>query len=56
MERLIRVSAPHYVAGMIVDPNDRILRAAPILGWSVGKSLFNVSKYLRSKGYQLEVL
>ena len=36
---LIRITAPHYVAGIIVSKNDIIINAAPILKWTIGKKM-----------------
>lgn len=35
-DQLIRVVAPHFVAGIIMGA-DRCVRAAPILRWTIGK-------------------
>lgn len=66
---LVRVVAPHFVAGFEVEyeleyredlggcvaMNERIVRAAPILRWTVGKPVSEVRAYLRSKGYDARV-
>ena len=51
-----RVNAPHFVAGIIVTPDDLIIQAAPILGWTVGKNFPYVRDYCRSRGWIIEPL
>lgn len=34
---LVRVVAPHFVAGLVLDDAGVCVYAAPILGWCVGK-------------------
>lgn len=53
---LFRVVAPHYVAGFEVSHQGMVLRAAPVLGWAVGKPYRRVERYLRNNGYQVENL
>lgn len=48
MDTLIRVEAPHFVAGLIVD-HGRVTDAAPILRWSVGKQWAWVASYIERK-------
>ena len=52
---LVRVVAPHYVAGYVVE-NGRVVKAAPILAWAVGKSYSDVGRYLENKGYERQNL
>lgn len=52
IETCIRISAPHFVAG-IVFYGDRPERAAPILNWMKTKGMTpkQVIEYCRKKGY-----
>jgi len=34
---LIRITAPHFCAGALVDPDGRVAEAAPIIRWAVGR-------------------
>lgn len=49
---MIHIDAPHFCAGAIVR-DGRILVAAPILGWTVGRSAVEVRAWARRKGYQI---
>lgn len=58
-EKLLRVEAPHYVAGAIWRRTENAwecVRAAPIIKWMVGKTPQQVASYLRTKGYKWEWL
>lgn len=62
MRVLIRISAPHFVAGLIVERMQlnqwRAVDAAPILYWMVKQSwtLAEVEPYLLRKGWTWEVI
>ncbi len=51
---LIRVVAPHFVAGLETDGIVR--RAAPILKYLIGKTDVEAATYIRSKGWRMENL
>jgi hypothetical protein len=51
---LVRIVAPHFVAGLETDGIVR--RAAPILRYLVGKTDEEAATYIRSKGWQIEVV
>lgn len=55
-ERLYRVVAPHFVAGLVVGADVVCVGAAPILRWAVGKPLGSLAVYFRRKGWALERL
>lgn len=59
-ERLLRVTAPHFVAGAVFARDEsggwRVRRTAPILGWMRGKSAGEIGAYLRRKGWRFEWL
>ena len=56
-EMMLRVEAPHYVAGVIFD-GVYAVHAAPILYWIVKqrKPLGWCINYFNSKGFRFEVL
>lgn len=57
--RLLRVTAPHFVAGAIWrrdGPAWRCVDAAPILRWMVGKGAGEVKDYIARKGWAWEWL
>jgi hypothetical protein len=45
---LYRVDAPHFCAGLEAD-NGKVIRAAPIIGWMVGRRLDHIADYCRKK-------
>lgn len=55
--KLLRVEAPHFVAGAIwKGPPWRCTEAAPILRWMVGKNADEVRDYLTRKGWRWQWL
>lgn len=57
-EWLLRIEAPHFVAGAIwrkVDGEWRCIDAAPIIRWMVGKDK-SIAAYLRKKGWMYQWL
>ena len=50
---LVRVVAPHFVAG-IVARDGVVIDAAPILSWSIGKTQNYLTKYFNKKGWTYE--
>jgi len=52
--RLIRVVAPHFVAGFETDGVVR--RAAPILKYLVGKTDDQARAYIKSKGWKASLV
>lgn len=53
---LVRVVAPHFVAGLIVGEDGRCCEAAPILRWAIGKTRADLSAYFRAKGWQAHII
>jgi len=52
---LVQVTTPHYCAGFVVE-GGVVVRSAPILAWTRGKSLRQVLFVLRKRGaHMLEV-
>lgn len=52
---LLRVVAPHFVAGAIWE-NNQCIAAAPILKWMIGKSPGYVRDYLKRKKWTYQWL
>lgn len=48
---LVRVVAPHFVAGLVVD-DEYVIHAAPILRYMVGWSVDRVRDYVAKKGWR----
>jgi len=53
--QLIRITAPHYCAGLEVE-NGWITNAAPILFWSIGRRWDRVRPYFERKRFKIEEL
>lgn len=51
MNKLISVTAPHFSAAVIVNESGIVIEAAPILGWTLGKTEGEVLNYWSRKGY-----
>ena len=51
---MVRVEAPHFVAGMVVV-NDKVIRTAPILHWAKGKTMQELRPYLQRKGWTVTI-
>lgn len=54
-ETLVRIDAPHFCAGIIIA-DDRCIKAAPILAWSIGRNAAYLRKYFADKGWKATVL
>lgn len=54
-EILVRITAPHFVAG-VVAVDGRVVRAAPILRYMSGWDGARLAEYARRKGWTWEVL
>ena len=53
---MLRIDAPHFVAGISFNEREIADRAAPILRWMIGKRLAWVQSYCASKGWIVEVM
>jgi hypothetical protein len=54
-EVLYRIKAKHFVAGLLVDSNtNKIIGAAPILSWTIGKQWPDIMDALYRANYQIE--
>lgn len=52
---LVRVISPYFVAGIVLQ-DDIVVRAAPILGWAIGKQRASVSAIFARKGWKASIL
>ena len=52
---LLQITAPCYCAGVVIE-DDVVIRAAPILRWSLGKSYQFLENYFQRKGFKVEVI
>ena len=53
---LYRITAPHYVSGIVVDSEGTVIRAAPIVEWANGKKLIYVRQYCIEQGYSITLV
>jgi hypothetical protein len=51
---LVRVTAPHFAAGLEISPDGLCARAAPILGWAQCRSIWSLVRYFERKGWSWE--
>jgi hypothetical protein len=42
---LIQITSGYFCAGLLVDGKGRVARAAPILGWTIGKDWMDMARY-----------
>jgi hypothetical protein len=49
----IRIVGPNFVAGLVIS-NDRVIRAAPILGYAIGWTTERISALARLRGWAVE--
>lgn len=54
--KLVYCYVPHFCCGVIVQEDNTIIDAAPILAWAVGKHFRQLRDWLRGKGGNYEVL
>lgn len=52
---LVRVTTPHYVAGLVIE-EDKVIEAAPILRWAIGHTTLFVRQRLGARCYQWELV
>lgn len=52
---LVRIVAPHFVAGIVMD-GDTCTEAAPIMRWAIGKRRGFLSGYFRNKGWKAAIV
>jgi hypothetical protein len=51
---LLRIEAPHFVAGLETGPGRLVTRPAPIVGYMRGWSVRRVISYCRRKRWRLQ--
>lgn len=51
---LVRVAAPHFVAGIVLDDAGVVIEAAPILAWERGKHYGELRAYFARKHWVAE--
>jgi len=54
-EMLIRIAAPHFVAGVVLDEQTRVIRTAPILHYMRDWSLPRIITYCIVKQWQCAI-
>lgn len=54
-EILVRVLAPHFVAGFVMV-DDRCTEAAPILRWAIGKGRDELRAYFIRRGWKASIV
>jgi hypothetical protein len=47
---LIRVTGPDFIAGLVLDEDDMVRVAAPVLKWSIGLSAHSLRTELEQRG------
>jgi hypothetical protein len=53
---LVRVEAPHFVAGIEVNERGMCMNAAPILKWCIGKKTDFLRDYFKGKGWKATIV
>lgn len=53
---MIRITAPHFCAGVVLGRAELVVRGAPILGYMIGWSRAHVIGYAARKGWKVEEL
>lgn len=51
---LLRITAPHFCAGIVLDDAGHVIRAAPILAWIRGRKIDAITAYAKRKGWLIE--
>ena len=54
-EKLIRITAPHFVAGLVIR-DAYATEAAPILRWAIGKHEDWLREWFKRKGWRASVV
>lgn len=53
---LVRVDAPHFVAGLEINEQGMCMVAAPILKWCIGKRTDFLRDYFKRKGWKATIV
>jgi len=48
---LYSIDAPHYNAAIFADKRGIVVKAAPILNWTLGQDIDKILDYFERKGY-----
>ena len=48
---LYSIDAPHFNAGLFADKHGIVVKAAPILSWTLGQNIDKILDYFKRKGY-----
>jgi hypothetical protein len=49
----IQIIGPNFVAGLVIS-NDRVIRAAPILGYTIGWPIERIVALAQRRGWSIE--
>jgi hypothetical protein len=49
------INAQHFYVALVIE-RERIVRAPPIIGWMNGKTVSEVRRYCKRKGWQIEMV
>lgn len=55
MQRLYRIQTDYYTAGVITK-SGRIIKAAPVLKWAIGKPITKLQRWAKKKGAKFEMV
>jgi|MudIll2142460700_1097286.scaffolds.fasta_scaffold00083_8 hypothetical protein len=55
LEKLHQIKAPHFTAGLVTREG-KVVDAAPILQWTLGKPEIGVLSYCRRKRWTMEMI
>jgi hypothetical protein len=53
---LVRIEAKHFTAGIIMTPDDRVYKAAPILYYMSNWTLDQIEDYCKKKNWKMEII
>jgi hypothetical protein len=53
---LYQVTSSYYCAGIITTNSGFVIKAAPILKWTIGKSIKYLQQYFTTKGFTIQAL
>lgn len=54
MERTVLVVAPHFAAGLVIsNETNKVIDAAPIIRWAIGRHVKDLNPYFNKKGWSV---
>jgi hypothetical protein len=53
---LLRIRGPNFVAGLVLDEDDMVRVANPLLRWSIGLSVHSLRAELQRRGYTATIV